>query len=182
MANHADTDHTDTHKEVVESAMENYTGSELPYRALYISGIALAVTSVVFAVALIPLRDALTAAADRRSEGQIQPINERPSASRLQQNPEGDWQVWEALMTEQMNSYGYNDKSQGLVHIPADRAIELALSENLIRSTPDAVPAVLHGVSAGHDDTDHGVAEHGGSSDSGEESDTEHRESEEASH
>ena len=134
------------------SSLENYTGTELPYKMLYLSGIALAVTSVVFAVALVPMRDAMIAAADKRNAGEVIPAQERPTKSVLQQDPESVWQVHENLMAEAVSTFGWSDKARGLVRVPVDRAVEMILAEGSISSTPDAQPAVLYG--GGHSAAD----------------------------
>ncbi len=155
-------DHHQHHPGPVESDRENYTGSELPYRALYISGIALFVISVVFAVALIPMRVAFVGMADRAGEKELVPDSERPAGALLQPSPEGDWKVWEATMKEHMTSYGWHDRAAGVARIPVDRAIRLVLDQGLVRSEPGApsafpealAPSAAPSASGGHGDVD----------------------------
>ncbi len=152
---------------LADSSLENYTGSELPYKMLYISGIALAVTAVVFALALVPMRDAMIKSADERNAGAIIPSSERAARARLQQDPESVWQAHEAVMADQTSTFGWHDQPHGIVRVPVARALEMILAEGAIASTPDATVAVLHGTlshaSGGdHEGADHGGTEHGG--------------------
>ena len=42
----------------------------------------------------------------------------------LQPDPRHDWQVFHAAEMQRLTTYGWIDKSKGLVHIPIDRAME----------------------------------------------------------
>lgn len=121
-----------------ESSLENYTGSELPFKALYVVLAVVLLTCVVFTFALVPVKDVFNRMADARSANELQPSSERPSGPRLQQSPEGDWKVWERLMDEQSASYGWQDRANGIARIPVDVAIERALAEGLVPSQPGA--------------------------------------------
>lgn len=121
-----------------DSSLENYTGSELPFKPLYVILAVVLITCVVFAVGLLPLKDVFNRVADARSASELAPSAERPSGPRLQQSPEGDWKVWERMMSEQLSGYGWQDRANGVARIPVDAAIGHALEEGLIASQPDA--------------------------------------------
>lgn len=160
-----------------ESGLENYTGSELPFRPLYLVLVVVFVTMIVFAFALVPVRDALLRMADARSAGEIVPSSERPSAARLQQSPEKDWKVWERLMAEKTAGYGWQDRANGIAHIPLDAAISHALAEGLVPSQPGAPMSNASKFASGHGGDAHGASadgHEGDASDSHSEADESH--------
>jgi hypothetical protein len=54
-----------------------------------------------------------------------------PPAPRLQTQPFKDIYLLRQDTTDRLNSYGWSDKANGIVHIPIDRAIELTLQHGL---------------------------------------------------
>jgi hypothetical protein len=52
-----------------------------------------------------------------------------PPAPRLQTQPFKDIYLLRQDSTERLNSYGWSDKANGIVHIPIDRAMELSLQQ-----------------------------------------------------
>ena len=139
-----------------ESTLENYTGSELPFKSFYVALIVVFAVTIVFAIALVPVRDALVRMSDERAAADIIPSNARPSGPLLQQSPEADWTVWERLMAEQMAGYGWQDRANGIARIPLDAAIEHALDEGLIASLPDAPISNASKLAAAHGTSTHG--------------------------
>ena len=59
---------------------------------------------------------------------------------RLQMNPVRDYQEFRAAEEAYLNSYGWIDRLNGVVRIPADRALELVLQRGLPQR-PDAAGA-----------------------------------------
>lgn len=151
-----------------ESSLENYTGSELPFKALYVVLAVVLVTCVVFAFALLPVKDVFNRIADSRSADTLQPSSERPSGPRLQQSPEGDWKVWERLMDEKTRSHGWQDRANGIAFIPLDAAVEHALAEGLVASQPGAPMSTASKLAAAHGGSDHGNDDHGSADSHGE--------------
>ena len=139
MADH----HSNDQVQAKGSSVESFTGAELPFRNLYLAGILIAVVSIGYALVIFPLNDVLVASVDREYEGDIVPDRTRATGARLQQGPEADWKVFENLMAERLATYGWQDRATGIVRIPVDRAVELALVEHLIASTDNAKPAKL---------------------------------------
>ena len=138
-----------------ESSLENYTGSELPFKPLYLVLVVVFITVIVFAFALVPVRDAFIRLADERAASEIVPSSERPSSARLQQSPEDDWKVWERLMAEKTAGHGWQDRANGIAYIPVDAAIEHALAEGLVEAQPGAPQSSASRLAAAHG-TDHG--------------------------
>jgi hypothetical protein len=48
-----------------------------------------------------------------------------------QVNPRGELEQLRQIQTRRLNSYGWVDRDRGVVHIPIDRAIDLALERGL---------------------------------------------------
>jgi hypothetical protein len=71
------------------------------------------------------------------SRGGIERDPPLPPAPRLQVKPRADLAALRDAETRQLNSYGWIDRSQGIVHIPVDRAMELLVQRGL----PDWHPA-----------------------------------------
>ena len=58
-----------------------------------------------------------------------------PPAPQLQKDPFADWEALQRESTEILSTYGWVDRSSGVVRIPIERAMELALDRGfLIRS------------------------------------------------
>jgi len=57
--------------------------------------------------------------------------DKEPPAPRLQTQPFKDVYLLRQDSNERLNSYGWADKANGIVHIPIDRAMELTLQQGL---------------------------------------------------
>jgi hypothetical protein len=62
-----------------------------------------------------------------------------PPAPRLQTQPFKDVYLLKMGQNEQLGSYGWTDKTNGVVHIPIDRAMEL--TRQRLTARPDGQPA-----------------------------------------
>lgn len=60
----------------------------------------------------------------------------------LQPNPRADWVEWRDRQRQDLESAGWTDKAQGLVHIPIERAMDLVLARGAAAYDPpeDAAP------------------------------------------
>ena len=70
----------------------------------------------------------------RRLDTPVHPLasgKETPPPPRLQTMPAHDLSEHETLMRERLDSYGWVDRPQGIVHIPIERAIELTAERGL---------------------------------------------------
>lgn len=75
----------------------------------------------------------------RRSDPQISPLaatDQLPPAPRLQSTPLRDYQQFVDEQTAQLDSYGWVDRGQGVVHIPVARAMDLILERGLPAPSP----------------------------------------------
>ena len=61
----------------------------------------------------------------------LAPAQETPPPPNLQVHPSRDLTEYEKTILRQLDSYGWIDKPQGIVHIPIERAIELTAERGL---------------------------------------------------
>jgi hypothetical protein len=61
----------------------------------------------------------------------LAPAQETPPPPLLQEHPGRDLAQYEQSVRQQLDSYGWIDKPQGIVHIPIERAIELTAERGL---------------------------------------------------
>jgi hypothetical protein len=64
----------------------------------------------------------------------------KPPEPRLQTNPAADLAAYLKKQTEQLNSYGWNDPEHKTAHVPIQRAMELAIQNNLIQTETQTQP------------------------------------------
>lgn len=100
--------------------------------------------TVLALVAMVLLFKGLERQADRRDPAlsPIQEANQRrlPPGPNLQTTPEKDLAAVRAAEETRLHSYGWIDQSQGVAHIPIERAIEI-LAERGATATTDVAPA-----------------------------------------
>lgn len=87
-----------------------------------------------------------------------------PPEPRLQPKPENDLQQYLREERSELNSYGWVDRQNGVVHIPIDRAMKLLLKQGLpVRSSTQTVQADATNKHSARRETS-ASASHGGSS------------------
>lgn len=75
-------------------------------------------------------------------------VEQVPPEPRLQPAPAVDLTQWQRRVTERLDSYGWIDRSQGIVHLPIDRAIALVAEEGLPHDTTNRVGALRRIISS----------------------------------
>ncbi|MEM1245490.1 MAG: hypothetical protein AAGK22_03900 [Acidobacteriota bacterium] len=105
--------------------------------------VALLVTTVVFAVLMIPLVRAF----DERVEARVAPEDvvepARPSGPLLQPHPPTDMEKLREQENATLGTYGWSDEASGVARVPLSRAQELVLAEGLgpvVRPVEEVVP------------------------------------------
>jgi hypothetical protein len=63
-----------------------------------------------------------------------------PPEPRLQVNPAQDFQTFYATQQAELNTYGWNDRENGTVHIPVERAMQLLAQTGLPVMTGTPTP------------------------------------------
>jgi hypothetical protein len=63
-----------------------------------------------------------------------------PPAPRLQANPHMDLRSYCAGQLEELNSYGWLDKNNGLVHIPIERAMDIVMQQGFPSRPESEIP------------------------------------------
>jgi hypothetical protein len=100
--------------------------------------------TVLALVAMVLLFKGLERQADRRDPAlsPIQEANQRrlPPGPNLQTTPEKDLAAVRAAEETRLHSYGWIDQSQGVAHIPIERAIDI-LAERGATATIEVAPA-----------------------------------------
>lgn len=65
-----------------------------------------------------------------------------PPTPRLQPDPPKDLKAMQAEQDAALNSYGWVDREKGVVHVPIDKAMAMAIEKSLVRSqSAAAMPA-----------------------------------------
>ena len=95
------------------------------------SVVALLVTTVVFAVLMIPLVRGFDELADSRVEETDRIEIARPSGPLLQPDPELEYQAFRQREDAVVGSYGWSSQSDGIARIPVERAKALILQEGV---------------------------------------------------
>lgn len=95
------------------------------------SVVALIVTTIVFAVLMLPLVNGFDEIVESRVDDRDTVELARPSGPLLQPSPEGDMEVFRAHETAVVESYGWTDQASGVARLPIDRAKELVLEDGL---------------------------------------------------
>jgi hypothetical protein len=112
-------------------------------------GVALLVVGAIAMVLMALLFKGLERGADRKDEAAVsaaglQARQDRiPPAPRLQVYPVRHWKDFQAAEAARLSSYGWMDRSTGVVHIPIARAMELVEKRGVgpLPQAPMAMPA-----------------------------------------
>jgi hypothetical protein len=120
----------------------------VPTKVVVGFGVVLLVTGAIAMVLMALLFKGLEGAADKKDEASVsaagmQARQDRvPPAPRLQVYPVRHWKDFEAAESNRLTSYGWMDRSTGVVHIPIERAMELIEQRGVgpLPPAPAAVP------------------------------------------
>jgi hypothetical protein len=112
-------------------------------------GVVLLVTGAIAMVLMALLFKGFEGVADRRDEASVSAAGLQarqdlvPPAPRLQVYPVRHWKDFEAAESNRLSSYGWMDRSNGVVHIPIERAMDLIEQRGVgpLPPAPAAVPA-----------------------------------------
>ncbi|HEY9120022.1 MAG TPA: hypothetical protein VIN33_09705 [Marinobacter sp.] len=104
---------------------ETDSASVRPLWAIMLSALAL-VLAVSF-IAWLVIRPDTSAPGSARYD-QTDLMSEVP---RLQRNPTGDLEAFNQRMTDRLNSTGWVDREEGVVHMPINQAMELLVERGL---------------------------------------------------
>ncbi len=112
-------------------------------------GVVLLVMGAVAMVLMALLFKGFEGVADRRDEASVSAAGLQarqdlvPPAPRLQVYPVRHWKDFEAAESNRLSSYGWMDRSNGVVHIPIERAMDLIEQRGVgpLPAAPAAVPA-----------------------------------------
>ena len=110
-----------------------YETSDVDPKPVIWFGVALAAMLAVTIAAMAWMFDYLTAREDRldTSGSPLADTRERPAAPPLQVTPSSDLTQMRAREEALLNSYGWVDRQEGLVHIPIERAMEILAGRGL---------------------------------------------------
>ena len=112
-------------------------------------GVVLLVMGALAMVLMALLFKGFEGVADRRDEASVSAAGLQarqdlvPPAPRLQVYPVRHWKDFEAAESNRLSSYGWMDRSNGVVHIPIERAMDLIAQRGVgpLPPAPAAVPA-----------------------------------------
>jgi hypothetical protein len=112
-------------------------------------GVVLLVMGAVAMVLMALLFKGFEGVADRSDEASVSAAGLQarqdlvPPAPRLQVYPVRHWKDFEAAESNRLSSYGWMDRSNGVVHIPIERAMDLIEQRGVgpLPAAPAAVPA-----------------------------------------
>jgi hypothetical protein len=121
----------------------------VPARLVVGFSLVLTVTAVISAALMAALFWRLNRTAEVRDErivaaaGLEQQAPGLPPLPRLQVYPVRHWRDFQTAERERLESYGWMDRSSGVVHIPIERAMELIAERGVgpLPQSPMAVPA-----------------------------------------
>lgn len=121
-------------EELQESVAQGHEIRDARFRnvVLYGGGMLALVIIMGFVVSVILFRLMAWSSHGNPSPPQFQlPQNELPPAPRLEEHPWLDLREFRDAETRQLESYGWVDKSRGVVRIPIERAMELIVRREL---------------------------------------------------
>jgi hypothetical protein len=111
---------------------EGYEHADANVRSIYHFGVVLAILIVVVMWAMVHTYNFF---AKHESLGPpaspFENQRELPPQPRLQPHPAGDLKRYCEMEQEQLSTYGWVDKNNGLVRIPVDRAMDIVLQKGL---------------------------------------------------
>lgn len=96
--------------------------------ALLVGSIALIVGGAMIGLHFLMIAHA---AATRAQSAELVTVDQTPPKPHLQTTPTGDFETFVVQQEEQLHSYGWIDRQKGVVHIPVERAMDLAVKDGL---------------------------------------------------
>ena len=97
----------------------------------------LAIMTIAAGVIVFVFFHVLQRQADRKDRAEIaeagldRPQDTIPPAPRLQIHPVASWQAFREAESQRLTTYGWLDRSQGAVHVPIERAIDLVVERGV---------------------------------------------------
>lgn len=117
---------------------------EIHVKTFFWFGAGLVIMTLISLAAMALLFRGLAHQADRRdpAPSPIVEANQRrlPPTPNLQTSPEMDLSTMRAAEDARLHSYGWVDQSQGIAHIPIERAMEI-LAQRSAAATSEVAPA-----------------------------------------
>jgi hypothetical protein len=116
-----------------ENAHLGHETSDVHVRTVLWFGLVVAVGTVAVAVLLLFLLRHYRAEASRR-DPQLSPLAGapfEPAGPQLQHTPIADYEQFRDRQEEHLHSYGWVNREQGIVRMPIERAMEIALERGL---------------------------------------------------
>ncbi len=115
------------------SPNSGYETSDVDPKPIIRFGVALAAMLAVTIAAMAWMFDYLAAREDQldTSGSPLADTRERPAAPQLQVSPSSDLTQMRAREAALLNSHGWVDRQEGLVHIPIERAMEILAGRGL---------------------------------------------------
>lgn len=129
------------HEDLHKPNGPGYEVKDASTREIVLTGIGLAVGTIIVCVAVAGLLKVLTATEgkSRQPITQIPAMHSFPPEPRLQQLPPLELDQVRRIEDERLASYGWVDKDAGRVRIPIDRAMDLVIQRGLpVRSAQTA--------------------------------------------
>lgn len=121
---------------------EGYERRDASIRGLLLFGLFLAAVLVFVFFSMKWTFDWLSAESPRGEPAapfaQGRPL---PSGPRLQANPHMDLRSYCAGQIEELNTYGWLDKNNGVVHIPIDRAMDIVMQQGFPSRPQSEIPS-----------------------------------------
>ncbi len=128
-------------KKIDKHVDPGYELSDAPFKPLLLSGIALAALVLVSIVSVFGLFD-IYRTHSVETMAKVSPLAEGrrlPPGPRLQVVPEDDRKMYEARQKEILHGYGWVVREGGLVRIPIEHAMEIALEQGFAVRTGGSV-------------------------------------------
>ncbi|HKC62013.1 MAG TPA: hypothetical protein VKB86_00140 [Pyrinomonadaceae bacterium] len=117
-----------------ENTDVSYEKRDVNPRAILYVGISIIIAAVIIHFAVWWLFDLFNAREAHKGKPPATLVNTKrqpPPAPRLQENAPADLQQMRVHEKALLESYGWVDRSQGIVHIPVERAIDLLIERGL---------------------------------------------------
>lgn len=136
----------------VENTDVSYEKRDVNPRAILYVGISIIISAVILHFALLWLFDLFNAREAHKGKPPATLVNtkrQQPPAPRLQTDAPADLQEMRVHEKALLESYGWVDRGQGIVHIPVERAIDLLIERGLPKTQQTAESVTEKQTSAG---------------------------------
>ena len=136
----------------VENTDVSYEKRDVNPRAILYVGISIIISAVILHFVLLWLFDLFNAREAHKGKPPATLVNTKrqpPPAPRLQTDAPDDLQEMRVHEKALLESYGWVDRGQGIVHIPMERAIDLLIERGLPKTQQTAENVTEKQTSAG---------------------------------